>query len=99
MNLKSFLFNFKPLNVLRIKVFKYDDVEPVLEFVLDMYDAEHLAKLNLIRSIYGIHLNIVGLAMADYSCETQLYIVALPNIISEFCSDFDDFLLRWFYEI
>lgn len=99
MNLKSFLFNFKPLNVLRIKVFKHDDVEPVLEIVLDMHDAEHLEKLNLICSIYGIHLNIVGFAMADYSCETKLYIVALPNIISEFCSDFDDFLLRWFYEI
>ena len=94
MNLKSFLFNFKPLNVLRIKVFKYNDVEPVLEFVLDMHDVEHFEKLNLICNIYGIHLNIFGLAMADYSCETKLYIVASPDILSEFCSDFDDFLLR-----
>lgn len=94
MNLKSFLFNFKPLNVLRLKVFKHGDVEPFLEFVLDMHDFEQVEKLNLICKVYGIHLNIIGFAMADYSCETKLCIVASSNILSKFCSDFDDFILR-----
>lgn len=93
MNLKSFLFNFKPLNVLRFKVFKNDDVKPVLEFVLDMHDVGHVEKLNLISSIYGIYMDIVGFSMVNYSCETKLCLVASPNIISDFCSDFDNFLL------
>lgn len=97
MNLKSFLFNFKPLNVLRFKVFKNDDVsvdgEPVFSFVLNMHDVGHLEKLDLICNIYGVHMNIVVFSIANYSCETELYIVVSPDILSEFCSDFDKFLL------
>lgn len=94
MNLKSFLFNFKPLNVLRFNVFKSDDVfEPVLKFVLDMHDVSHVEKLNLICDIYGCHMNVVALLIDNYSCETELCISASPDIISDFCFHFDDFLL------
>ena len=94
MNLKSFLFNFKPLNVLRFNVFKSDDVfEPVLKFVLDMHDVSHVEKLNLICDIYGCHMNVVALFIDDYSCETELCISASPDIISVFLIHLDDFLL------
>lgn len=94
MNLKTFLFNFKPLNVLRFNVFKSDDVfKPALKLVLNMDDVTHVEKLNLICNIYGIHMDIVGLLIDNYSCETEFCISASPDIISDFCFHFDDFLL------
>lgn len=94
MNLKTFLFNFKPLNVLRFNVCKSDDLfEPVLKLVLNMHDVIHVEKLNLICDIYGVHMDIIGLFIDNYSCETELCISVSPDIISDFCSHFDDFLL------
>ena len=93
MNLKSFLFNFKPLNVLKFIVLNNDDVEPVLKFVLDMHDASHVEKLNLICDIYGYHMDIFAIFIDDYSCETELCISTSPDIFSDFCFHFDDFLL------
>ena len=93
MNLKSFLFNFKPLNVLKFIVLKSDDAEPVLKFVLDMHDVSHVEKLNSICDIYGCHMDIFALFIDNYSCETELCISASADIISDFCFHFDDFLL------
>lgn len=93
MNLKSFLFNFKPLNVLKFIVLNSDDAEVVLKFVLDMHDASHFEKLNLISDIYGMHMDIFAIFIDDYSCETELCISASADIISDFCVHFDDFLL------
>lgn len=92
MYLKDFVFNFKPLNALRFNVFKNDEAL-VLKFVLDMHDVSHVEKLNLICDIYGYHMNIFALFIDNYSCETELCISASPDIISDFCFHFDDFLL------
>lgn len=92
MKLKSFLFNFKPLHVLKFIILNRDDAEEKLKFVLDMHDPSHIEKLNLICDIYGHHMDIFAIFIDDYSCETELCISALPEIISDFCSH-DDFLL------